>query len=85
MNSWFQSAGAASELVSIERFLDNHTFATQSGAYGGTLWLTGPDPECLSDAELANISARLVQAMRLIPENCSLYQILVKREVANRQ
>jgi hypothetical protein len=77
MNGWFQAAGAASELVSIDRFVDSRVFTTQSGAYGGTFQLNGK--ECLSDAELANISARLVQAMRLLPEHCSLYQILVKR------
>jgi type IV secretion system protein VirB4 len=79
MNRWFEAAGASSELISIDRFVDSHVFATQSGAYGGTFRLNGRDPECLSDAELADISARLVQAMRLLPENGSLYQILVKR------
>jgi type IV secretion system protein VirB4 len=79
MNRWFRAAGAASELISIDRFLDSQLFATQSGAYGGSFRLNGRDPECLSDGELADISARLVQAMRLLPENSSLYQILVKR------
>ena len=76
---WFESAGASGELVSLDRFIDPHLFATQSGAYGGAFRIRGIDPECLSDAELANVSARLVQAMRLLPEDCSLYQILIRR------
>ncbi|MBV9811357.1 MAG: hypothetical protein JO326_01300, partial [Acetobacteraceae bacterium] len=79
MNRWFHSAGPSSHLVSIDRFIDERIFATRPGAYGATFKLSGGDPECLSDPELANISARLVQAMRLIPEECTLQQIVVKR------
>ena len=76
---WFESAGASSELVSLDRFVHPCIFATQSGAYGGGFRIRGVDPECLSDAELANISSRVVQAMRPLPEDCSLYQIFIKR------
>ncbi|MBV9085160.1 MAG: hypothetical protein JOZ62_20990, partial [Acidobacteriaceae bacterium] len=79
MNRWFESAGVSSEFVSLERFLDPYIFATQSGAYGSVFRIRGIDPECLSDTELANVSSRLVQAMRLLPEDCSLYQMLIKR------
>ena len=79
MNQWFESAGASRELVSLERFLDPYIFATPSQAYGSVFRIGGVDPECLSEAELANISSRLVQAMRLLPEDCSLYQMLIKR------
>lgn len=76
---WFESCGVSSELVSVDRFLDPYIFATRSGAYGGAFHIRGIDPECVSDAELANISSRVVQALRLLPEECSLYQILIKR------
>ena len=79
MKHWFHSAGASCELVSINRFVDAYTFATHSHAYGATFQLRGMDPECRSDAELANLSARLIQAMRLLPEECSLQQIAVKQ------
>jgi type IV secretion system protein VirB4 len=58
MTSWFRAAGSSAELVSIERFLDDHIFATRSGAYGSSFRCAGIDPECLSDEELAAISAR---------------------------
>lgn len=77
--AWFEQAHPGAELISLERFVDAHTFVTQSGAYGGTFRLTGIDPECLSEAELELVSARLMQAMRLLPEDCTLYQLLVKR------
>ena len=79
MNAWFHSAGSSAELVSIIRFIDAQIFATHSAAYGMTLQLQGMDPECLSDEELNTVSARLLQALRLLPEDCSLHQMLVRR------
>jgi type IV secretion system protein VirB4 len=79
MNAWFHAAGSSAELISIERFLDDHIFATRSGAYGASFRCFGIDPECPSDEELASISARLVQALRLLPEDCTVYQIAIKR------
>ena len=80
MNQWFRDAGSAAELISITRFLPgSNIFRAREGGYGMSFRLRGIDPECLDDNALTAASAQVLQAMRLIPEDFVLYQMVLRR------
>jgi type IV secretion system protein VirB4 len=78
MNKWFSSAGSASDLISIQRMVDERIFSTEEGGYGASFRLRGVDPECLNAQDLEAISAQVLQVQRQLPEDFSLYQIVLK-------
>jgi type IV secretion system protein VirB4 len=83
MNQWFSSAGSAGDLIPIQRMVSEHIFSTEEGGYGASFRLKGVDPECLNVPDLQAISAQLLQVQRQLPEDFSLYQIVVKRRGAD--
>jgi type IV secretion system protein VirB4 len=77
--SWFDDAGRSDELVRITRFVSDTVFATGEGGYGSTIRLTGISPECLSDQVLNDKSASMLRVQRLLGEEVSLFQTLIKK------
>ncbi len=71
---WFAKAGAASSIVPISRFCNDHIFALKDGGYGCLFSLKGIDEEGLTDQELESQLRLIEGALRGLPEGASLYQ-----------
>lgn len=71
---WFARAGAASSIVPIARFVNEHIFALKGGGYGCLFTLCGIDEEGLTDQELDAQVRSIEGALRGLPEGSCLYQ-----------
>jgi len=71
---WFATAGAASSIVPIARFVNERIFALKGGGYGCLFALAGIDEECLTDQELEAKTRSIEGALRGLPEGSCLYQ-----------
>jgi type IV secretion system protein VirB4 len=71
---WFATAGAASSIVPIARFVSSNIFALKGGGYGCLFSLTGIDEEGMTDLELDTRMRSIEGALRGLPEGSCLYQ-----------
>src|SRR5580698_4126322 len=71
---WFATAGAASSIVPIARFVSPNIFALKGGGYGCLFSLTGIDEEGMTDLELDMRMRSIEGALRGLPEGSCLYQ-----------
>jgi len=71
---WFATAGAASSIVPIARFVNERIFALKGGGYGCLFALAGIDEEGLTDQELEAQMRSIEGALRGLPEGSCLYQ-----------
>lgn len=71
---WFATAGAASSIVPIARFVSDRIFALKGGGYGCLFALAGIDEECLTDQEIEAQIRSIEGALRGLPEGSCLYQ-----------
>src|SRR5262249_47948725 len=68
-----------SALVGIHAAVDDHTFLTKSGDLLTIMAVRGPDYECREPLELAQMTRRFESALRVLGEDCRLYQYMLKR------
>jgi type IV secretion system protein VirB4 len=71
---WFATAGAASSIVPIARFVNERIFVLKGGGYGSLFSLAGIDEEGLTDQELEGQVRSIEGALRGLPEGSCLYQ-----------
>ena len=66
-------------LLAPSAFVNDSTVLTKSGDVFMTLRLTGKDPECLEETEIADIVQRFSAAMRTLGPEYRVYQYLIKQ------
>lgn len=77
----YREAGSVNELLAPWGFVDDHTFLTKAGHVGIVYRVGGIDLEGLSHSERRGIVHRMEAALRLLDEQCRLYQYVIKRTV----
>ncbi len=75
----YRDTGAMNALVGIHAAIDERAFLTKSGDLMMAIHLRGLDSECKDALELDQITRRFGSALRVLGEDCRLYQYLVKR------
>src|ERR671935_267512 len=75
----YSEAGTVNSLLAVWGFVDDHAFLTKAGHLGLVYRLAGSDFECLDRTQRCDIVHRFEAALRLLDENCRLYQYLCKR------
>src|SRR5262249_39119641 len=75
----FDAAGALNALVSITAAIDEHFFLTKGGHLVAIFTIAGLDDECRDPIEVAQITRRFGSALRVLGEDCRLYQYVLKR------
>src|SRR4051812_16414964 len=76
----YEESGAMNALVSILAALDERIFLTKSGDVLMAINLKGLDYECKDALELDQLTRRFGSALRILGEDCRLYQYLIKRD-----
>ena len=74
-----KKAGAMHALLAPSAFVNDSTVLAKSGDVFTTLRLTGKDPECLEEAEIADVVLRFSAAIRTLGPEYRVYQYLVKQ------
>ena len=78
----FREARPLSELISVHTAVDEHSFITKGGHLLTVLRVTGVDHECLDHPQLDHVARRFEAALRSLPGNFRLYQLMLKRDHA---
>lgn len=78
----YDSAGSVNALLALWGFVDEHTFLTKGGHVGTVYRLRGVDYECLDLDVRRDIVHGFEAAVRVLDEQCRLYQYLCKRRVS---
>src|SRR6266571_6791666 len=66
-------------LVPIHAAIDEYAFLTKGADLMMALAIQGLDYECKDASELDQVARRFEAAMRILGEDCRLYQYLIKR------
>src|ERR1041384_2173672 len=74
-----KQAGAMHALLAPVAFVNDTTVLTKSGDVFMTLRLAGMDPECMEEAEIADVVRRFSAALRNLGPEYRVYQYLLKR------
>src|SRR5579872_1966943 len=74
-------AGSVNSLLAVWGFVDDRTFLTKAGHVGLVYRLHGVDYECLDHDQRRDIVHRFEVALRLLDEQCRVYQYFMKRRV----
>src|SRR6185503_14916696 len=77
----YSDAGSVNSLLALWGFIDEDTFLTKAGHVGVVYRLAGLDYECLDQAQRRDVVHRFEAALRLLDENCRVYQYLCKRRI----
>jgi len=77
----FEQAGSVNALLALWAFVDDDTFVTKAGDVGLVYRLHGQDYEGLDHAQRRDVVHRYEAALRLLDEECRVYQYLFKRRV----
>src|SRR5436309_393507 len=77
----YSESGSVNSLLAVWGFVDEHAFLTKAGHVGLVYRLAGSDFECLDRRQRRDIVHRFEAALRLLDENCRVYQYLCKRRV----
>lgn len=75
----YREAGSLNEQINLLGFLDEHGFLTKSGDVGVVIAVTGVDFEGLNAAEIDQYTKRLEAAVKILDDQCRVYQYLFKR------
>lgn len=75
----YREAGSLNEQINLLGFLDEHVFLTKSGDVGVVIAVTGVDFEGLNAAEIDQYTKRLEAAVKILDDQCRVYQYLFKR------
>src|SRR5689334_21354744 len=74
-----KSAGAIHAMMAPSTFVNDSTVLTKSGDVFMVLSLSGKDPECLEETEIADIVQRFSATMRTLGPEYRVYQYLIKQ------
>lgn len=74
-----REAGAMHSLLAPATFIGENAVLTKSGDVFVTLRLTGKDPECMEEGEIADVTQRFAAALRTLGPEYRVYQYLVKQ------
>jgi type IV secretion system protein VirB4 len=77
----YERAGSVNALLALWGFVDDHIFLTKAGHVGLVYRLTGVDFECLDPETRRQVVHQFEAALRVLDEQCRLYQYLCKRRV----
>lgn len=77
----YQDAGSVNDLLALWGFVDDSTFLTKAGHVGVVYRLRGIDYEGLTHGQRNAVAHRFEAALRLLDEQCRVYQYLLKRVV----
>jgi type IV secretion/conjugal transfer VirB4 family ATPase len=77
----YRDAGSLNGLLALWGFVDDTTFLTKAGHVGVVYRLRGIDDEGLTHAQRRTVVHRLEAALRLLDEQCRVYQYVVKRTI----
>jgi type IV secretion/conjugal transfer VirB4 family ATPase len=77
----YQDAGSLNSLLAVWGFVDDTTFLTKAGDVGVVYQIRGIDCEGLTHAQRHALTRRFEAALRLLDEDCRVYQYVVKRRV----
>lgn len=75
----YRDAGSVNGLLALWGFADETTFLTKAGHVGVVYRLHGIDYEGLTHAQRSALAHRFEAALRLLNEQCRVYQYLLKR------
>ena len=75
----YREAGSVNGLLALWGFVDDTTFLTKAGHVGVVYRIRGVDYEGLSHAQRETLAHRFGAALRLLDEQCRVYEYLVKR------
>mgnify|MGYP000076508098 CR=1 FL=1 len=75
----YHDAGSVNGLLALWGFADDTTFLTKAGHVGVVYRLHGIDYEGLTHAQRSALAHRFEAALRLLNEQCRVYQYLLKR------
>jgi type IV secretion system protein VirB4 len=75
----YQDAGSVNDLLALWGFVDDTTFLTKAGHVGLVYRVRGVDYEGLTHAQRNAVAHRFEAALRLLNEQCRVYQYLLKR------
>jgi len=76
-----QEAGSVNSLIALCGFVDREVFLTKAGHVGIVFRLAGVDYECLDESSRRDVVHRFEAALRVLDEQCRVYQYLCKRRV----
>ena len=76
-----QDAGSVNSLIALCGFVDRDVFLTKAGHVGIVFRLAGVDYECLDESSRRDVVHRFEAALRVLDEQCRVYQYLCKRRV----
>lgn len=77
----YREAGSVNDLLALWGFVDDTTFLTKAGHVGVVYRLGGIDYEGLTHAQRNAVAHRFEAALRLLNEQCRVYQYLMKRVI----
>lgn len=77
----YRDAGGVNTLIAPWGFLDDTTFVTKSGHVGVVYRLRGRDPEGLLHSERQSVVHQFEAGLRLLDEQCRVYQYLIKSTI----
>jgi type IV secretion system protein VirB4 len=77
----YRESGSVNGLLALWGFVDDTTFLTKAGHVGTVYRLRGIDYEGLSYPQRQQVVHRFEAALRLLDDNCRVYQYLCKRRV----
>src|SRR5689334_16867962 len=75
----FTDAGALHTRLAVCAFLDGGTFLTKGGAVGTAYRCTLPDDTCAGPEDLAAVSRRVAQGLRLLDPSFRVYFYIVSQ------